>query len=87
MGSNEFITKCYDIVLDLYKNNPCLADITSDDIYVVWLNKTLQNNKALLGTTALDGMYFEITFNGNQSEFYADAYKKQENYVIKLIED
>ena len=55
-----------------------------DDVYVVWLNRTLQNNKALLSTTVEDGMYCEITYNGNKNEVYLDAYKHVENREIKL---
>jgi len=53
------------------------------DIFVVWSCKTLQNNKALLSTTLFDGMYYEITYNGDKEEFYFDAYKKFENKCIK----
>ena len=56
--------------------------ITPDDVYIVWLCKTLQNNKALLSTTLFDGMYYELTYNGDKHEWYLDAYKKFENRVI-----
>ena len=58
--------------------------ITEDDVYVVWSCKTLQNSKALLSTTLSDGMYYELTFNGNKQELYLDAYKKFENRCINL---
>ena len=58
--------------------------ITTDDVYVVWLNRTLQNNKALLSTTFTDGMYYEITYNGDKNELYFDAYKHVENVEFKL---
>jgi hypothetical protein len=57
---------------------------TIDEIYIVWLSKTLQNNKALLSTTVNDGMYYEVTYNGDKGELYLDAYKKFENKCIKL---
>ena len=41
--------------------------------------KTLQNAKALLSTTVSDGMYYELTYNGDKKELYLDAYKKWEN--------
>ena len=58
--------------------------ITTDDVYVVWLNRTLQNNKALLSTTVEDGMYYEIAYNGDKNELYFDAYKHVENVEFKL---
>jgi len=56
--------------------------ITVDDVYIVWFSKTLQNWKALVRTTIPDGMYYEITHNGDKGETYLDAYKKWENLVI-----
>ena len=58
--------------------------VTVHDVYVVWSCKTLQNNKALLSTTVPDGMYYELTYNGDKNELYFDAYKKWENRCIKL---
>lgn len=56
--------------------------ITSDDVYVVWYCKTLQNAKALLSTNLPDGMYYEVTYNGDKDEYYLDAYKKIQNLKI-----
>lgn len=58
--------------------------LTPDDVYIVWLCKTLQNHKALLSTNVSDGMYYELTFNGDKGELYLDAYKKWENKCIKV---
>jgi hypothetical protein len=57
--------------------------ITMDDVYVVLFSKTLQNWKALVSTTVSDGMYYEVTHNGDKHETYLDAYKKWENMTIK----
>ena len=57
--------------------------LASEDVYVVWFCKTLQNVKALLSTPISDGMYYEITYNGDKDEYYFDAYKKFENKLIK----
>jgi len=54
-----------------------------EDVYVVWFCKTLQNWKALLSTNVRDGMYYEITHNGNKNETYVDVYKKWENYAVR----
>lgn len=53
------------------------------DVYIVWKCKTLQNWKYLISTTLFDGMYYELTYNGDRKEWYLDAYKKFENKVIK----
>lgn len=53
------------------------------DVYTVWKAKALQNWKYLLSTTLSDGMYYELTFNGDKNEWYLDAYKKFENQCIK----
>ena len=58
-------------------------NITVNDVYVVWFCKTLQNWKALLSTNVSDGMYYEITHNGDKNETYVDVYKKWENYCVK----
>jgi hypothetical protein len=60
------------------------VQVTSDDIYIVWFCKTLQNWKALLSTTLPDGMYYEVTYNGDKEEVYLDAYKKFENKKIDV---
>lgn len=54
------------------------------DVYVVWWSKTLRNWKALISTNLADGMYYEVTYNGDKKEIYLDAYKKFENKCIKL---
>ena len=60
------------------------VNITEDDVYIVWMCKTLQNNKAMASTTLFDGMYYEITYNGDKNEIYFDAYKKWQNIVLKV---
>ena len=60
--------------------------ITEDDVFIVWMCKTLQNNKALASTTLFDGMYYELTWNGDKKELYFDAYKKFENQCIKFAD-
>ena len=52
------------------------------ETYIVWKCKVLQNWKYLISTNLLDGMYYELTFNGDKNEWYLDAYKKFENRVI-----
>ena len=53
------------------------------NVYIVWKAKILQNWKYLISSTLYDGMYYELTYNGDKKEWYLDAYKKFENRVIK----
>lgn len=62
-------------------------NVPNFDVLVVWQCKALQNNKALLSTTLFDGMYYELTYNGDKKELYFDAYKKFENKCIKIEEE
>ena len=52
------------------------------EVYIVWKCKVLQNWKYLISSTLNDGMYYELTYNGDKREWYLDAYKKFENQVI-----
>ena len=58
--------------------------ITEDDVFIVWMCKILQNNKAMASTTLFDGMYYELTYNGDKKELYLDAYKKWENKCYRF---
>lgn len=78
--------KAKKIVVDYFNGRVDKTDnkeITVEDVYVVWFAKTLQNWKALLSTNVSDGMYYEVTYNGDKKETYLDAYKKWENVCIK----
>lgn len=78
--------KAKQIVFNYVKNHIDKTDnikFTLDDIYVVWFCKTLQNWKVLISTTLPDGIYYEITYNGDTNETYVDVYKKWENFTVK----
>lgn len=51
-------------------------------VFTVWKVKALQNWKFLIASTLPDGMYYELTYNGDKQEWYLDAYKKFENRCI-----
>lgn len=53
------------------------------DVFTVWKCKALQNWKFLISSTLPDGMYYELTYNGDKREWYVDAYKKFENRCVK----
>ena len=87
MDNEKFLKKCKEVVVNYFNNRSDKTDkfeITENDVFVVWSCKTLQNNKALLSTTVSDGMYYELTYNGDKNELYLDAYKKWENKCIRL---
>lgn len=66
------------IIEHLDKSDP----IPEFDVFTVWKAKTLQNFKFLISSTLHDGMYYEMTYNGDKQEWYLDAYKKFENRCI-----
>lgn len=73
------------IVADYFNHHVDVTDgkqITTDDVFIVWFCKTLQNWKALVSTTVPDGVYYEVTHNGDKGETYLDVYKKWENVCI-----
>lgn len=87
MSNSEFVKLIKSTVVDYANDHIDKTDhksITEDDVFIVWLCKTLQNHKALASTTISDGMYYELTYNGDKNELYFDAYKKWENKCIEL---
>ena len=82
MNFNNFQDLCKEKVVEYFNAKADKTDevkITKDDVFVVWYCKTLQNAKALLSTIVSNGMYYELTYNGDKKELYLDAYKKWEN--------
>lgn len=81
----EFLNKAIDLVAKYTDEHIDKTDeIPEYEVFVVWYCKTLQNFKALLSTTLFDGMYYEVTYNGDKNELYLDAYKKFENRCEKV---
>lgn len=82
--------KAKQIVIDYYNEHVEVTDnkkLKESEVFIVWFSKTLQNWKALISTTISDGMYYEVTYNGDKKETYLDAYKKWENVCVKDKED
>nr|DAF49404.1 MAG TPA: hypothetical protein [Myoviridae sp. ct8mY9] len=84
MSNEEFIKKAKQLVREYAIEHLDKTDeIPNFNVYIVWSCKILQNSKALLSTDLKDGMYYELTYNGDKKEIYFDAYKKFENKCIK----
>ena len=79
--------KALQIVRDYIEEHLDKSDETpSFEVFIVWKCKALQNWKYLLSSTLFDGMYYELTYNGDKKEWYLDAYKKFQNVVIPEAE-
>ena len=88
MNEKEFVALCKNVVADYTNAHLDKSDgrqIGPEDVFIVWMCKTLQNSKALASTTLFDGMYYELTYNGDKKELYLDAYKKWENKCIRVM--
>ncbi len=87
MKNNDFEKLCIKKIVEYFNEKVDKTDnfkLKEEDVFIVWSCKTLQNNKALVSTTVSDGMYYELTYNGDKKELYLDAYKKLENKVFKI---
>ena len=72
------------LVSDYIKEHLDKSDkIPEFEVYTVWKCKVLQNWKYLCASTLPDGMYYELTYDGDKNRWYLDAYKKFENVVLK----
>lgn len=87
MSNEEFLEKAKELVKEYTIQHLDKSDKMPEfNVFIVWSCKTLQNSKALLSTTLFDGMYYEVTLNGDKQEIYFDAYKKFENIKIDVKE-
>lgn len=83
----DFVKKCRQLVANYVNEHLDQSDVNDGkvdllepaEVYMVWYSKSLQNHKGLFSTPLADGMYYEITYNGDKNELYFDAYKKFQN--------
>lgn len=84
--NDEMTNTAKQIVVDYFNAHRDVTDdfiLTKDNVFIVWFSKTLQNWKALVSTEVSDGIYYEITHDGDRKQTYVDVYKKWENYTVK----
>ena len=80
------VTKAITIVREYILTHMDKSEETPDfAVFVVWQVKALQNWKFMISSTLSDGMYYELTYNGDKREWYLDAYKKFENQMITEV--
>jgi len=90
-GFNEFLGFARKAVADYWNghiNKPGGPELTPEEVYIAWYSKELQNQKATLSADVAvkEGLYFELTWNGDKDEAYLDVYKKLDNVVVKAEE-
>lgn len=76
--AKKLVQENYNAHRDVDKNET----IGLEELAIVWFSKTLKNWKALVATLRRDGLYYEITHNGNSNETYIDIYNKIANTVV-----
>ena len=77
---NEFMEKAVQVV------SVTEPSFEREELYIVWFCKTLRNWKALVSTDAVDGLYWEVTYNGDKEETYVDRYVKSTNVAVSNSE-
>lgn len=79
---DRFLKHAKLFVIGAYNNTVENEDmqLSVDDLYIVWFTKTLRNWKCMISTAREgDGLYFEVTHNGEALETYVDTYLKVSN--------
>lgn len=86
-GSKEFLEVAKRTVFEMALEGLDATDnveFTIDDVYVTWFGFILGDMKALLSTSLPDGRYYEVTYNKEKKEIYADCYAKLKNKVVAV---
>lgn len=84
MTNTEMLLTAKQLVLNhINANRPAqYVPFDLDDVYIVWFCETIQNWKALVSTDVVDGVYYEVTHNGDQNETYVDVYHRSQHIVV-----
>lgn len=83
--SNKYTDKAKQLVVDNYNSHHDSSKtppLTIELVYVVWFSKVLDSWKAMIGSSVVKGLLYEVTYNGARSEAYVDVYKKINNVKI-----
>lgn len=81
---DQFLNKAKRLVAEEFNSMfPVLeGGATPDEFYITTFTKTLGNWKAMVSTDLINGLYWEVTYNGNREETYVDTYQKSNNRVV-----
>lgn len=86
-GSKEFQEIAKRVVFEMAHEGLDPTDnveLKIDDVYITWFGFILGDMKALLSTSLPDGRYYEVTYNKEKKEIYADCYAKLKNKVVTV---
>lgn len=85
LSSEEFVSFAKRMIQGYYIKLFGSSTVSSDEIFLVWYCKTLQNRKALLGVIGQYDEYFKAIYDGDNNKVYLDVYKKDKNIVAEPI--
>lgn len=86
-GSTEFLEIAKRTVYEMALEGLCPTDnidLKIDNVYVTWFGFILGDMKALLSTSLQDGKYYEVTYNKEKKEIYADCYVKLKQKLVTV---
>lgn len=78
-----FLHLCRKNIMRYLEEKGVICD--ENEIFVVWSCKTIQNKKAILGTSLpYDNRIYECTLNGDKGEVYLDVYNKEAKVIFEV---
>lgn len=82
MCNGKFLKSARNIIADWYKEKEGIT-LRDSDIGLISISKVLDNNHGLFAVHPYDdGLYFRVTFNGANNEFYLDVLAKRETVTF-----
>lgn len=83
--NNHFINKAKAEAVQAYNASSFANDHAKLDVsqvYIVWFSKVINNWKALVSTDAVNGVYIEVSYDGEYSQCYCDVYMRVSSSCI-----
>lgn len=83
--SDRYLNRAKNLAMGVFKAKHD-ENVTTDDFFIVWFGKGLQNWKAVVVARDLSlGLQYEITYDGDRHQAYINEYTKTGNYVVADI--